>query len=142
MSSEHNGLLAGQRAAQAGGRKSKKKWSKGKTRDKLQNAVFFDKATYDKFMKEVPGYKLITPSVVSERLKIRGSLARIALKELHAKNLITLVSRHHSQDIYTKIYRENEAKEEEVKVEVKKEKKVKMSKKSKREAEEDAALEA
>jgi len=36
-------------------------------------------------MKEVPGYKLITPSVVSERLKIRGSLARIALRDLAAK---------------------------------------------------------
>ncbi|WP_432760045.1 eS25 family ribosomal protein [Klebsiella pneumoniae] len=39
----------------------------------------FDKATYDKLCKEVPNYKLITPAVVSERLKIRGSLARAAL---------------------------------------------------------------
>jgi small subunit ribosomal protein S25e len=46
----------------------------------------FDKATYDKFIKEVPGYKLITPSVVSERLKIRGSLARAGLRELVAKS--------------------------------------------------------
>jgi len=46
----------------------------------------FDKATYDKLLKEVPGYKLITPSVVSERLKIRASLARAALKELAAKS--------------------------------------------------------
>jgi ribosomal protein S25 len=46
----------------------------------------FDKATYDKFLKEVPGYKLITPSVVSERLKIRGSLARAGLRELVAKS--------------------------------------------------------
>ncbi len=63
-----------------------KKWSKGKTRDKLNNLVLFDKATYDKFIKEVPGYKLITPSVVSERLKIRGSLARAGLRELVAKS--------------------------------------------------------
>merc|ERR1739845_254410 len=88
-----------------GGKKSKKKWSKGKTRDKLQNAVFFDKTTYDKFMKEVPGHKFIAPSVVSERLKIRGSLARLALKELYSKNLIQLVSKHHSQEIYTKFHR-------------------------------------
>jgi len=47
--------------------------------------VLFDKATYDKLYKEVPSYKLITPAVVSERLKIRGSLARAALKELQAK---------------------------------------------------------
>lgn len=45
----------------------------------------FDKATYDKLCKEVPNYKLITPAVVSERLKIRGSLARAALQELLSK---------------------------------------------------------
>ena len=62
------------------------KWSKGKSRDKLNNLVLFDKATYEKLLKEVPTYKLITPSVVSERLKVRGSLARAALKELVAKS--------------------------------------------------------
>lgn len=61
------------------------KWSKGKVRDKLNNLILFDKATYDKLYKEVPSYKLITPAVVSERLKIRGSLARRALLELHGK---------------------------------------------------------
>ena len=65
-----------------------KKWSKGKSRDKLNNLVLFDKATYDKFLKEVPTYKLITPSVVSERLKVRGSLARAGLRELVAKSNI------------------------------------------------------
>lgn len=50
----------------------------------------FDKATYDKLLKEVPSYKLITPSVVSERLKVRGSLARAALKELVAKSKLSL----------------------------------------------------
>lgn len=64
---------------------SEQKWSKGKVRDKLNNLVLFDKATYDKLYKEVPNYKLITPAVVSERLKIRGSLARNALQELLAK---------------------------------------------------------
>ncbi len=49
--------------------------------------VLFDKATYDKLLKEVPSYKLITPSVVSERLKVRGSLARKALDELLQKGL-------------------------------------------------------
>jgi ribosomal protein S25 len=29
------------------------KWSKGKVRDKLNNMVLFDKATYDKLYKEV-----------------------------------------------------------------------------------------
>ncbi|KAF5902379.1 40S ribosomal protein S25, partial [Clarias magur] len=69
----------------SGGKAKKKKWSKGKVRDKLNNLVLFDKATYDKLYKEVPNYKLITPAVVSERLKIRGSLARAALLELLGK---------------------------------------------------------
>lgn len=61
------------------------KWSKGKVRDKLNNQVLFDKPTYEKLYKEVPQYKLITPAVVSERLKVRGSLARRALIELREK---------------------------------------------------------
>merc|ERR1712060_654661 len=86
----------------AGGKAKKKKWSKGKVRDKLNNLVLFDKATYDKLYKEVPSDKLITPSVVSERLKIRGSLAKQALRELHSKGVIRLISKHSSQMIYTR----------------------------------------
>ncbi|XP_013412317.1 40S ribosomal protein S25-like [Lingula anatina] len=86
-----------------GGKAKKKKWSKGKVRDKLNNLVLFDQSTYDKLYKEVPSYKLITPSVVSERLKIRGSLARAALSELQQKGLIKLVVKHSSQLIYTRV---------------------------------------
>jgi len=86
-----------------GGKAKKKKWSKGKTRDKLNNLVLFDKNTYDKLYKEVPTYKLITPSIVSERLKVRGSLARKALIELQEKGLIKLVVAHSSQMIYTRM---------------------------------------
>merc|ERR1711872_109345 len=88
---------------EGGGKAKKKKWSKGKVRDKLANLVLFDQATYDKFLKEVPQYKLITPSVVSERLKIRASLARHALAELHRKGSIKMVSCHNSQQIYTRM---------------------------------------
>ncbi|KAJ8977642.1 hypothetical protein NQ317_003620, partial [Molorchus minor] len=85
-----------------GGKAKKKKWSKGKVRDKLNNQVLFDKATYEKLYKEVPSYKLITPSVVSERLKVRGSLARRALIELQQKGLIKQVVQHRAQLIYTR----------------------------------------
>merc|ERR1711894_762905 len=86
----------------SGGKAKKKKWSKGKTRDKLNNAILFDKPTYEKLYKEVPSYKLITPSVVSERLKVRASLARLALEELVEKGLIKEIDRHHAQRIYTR----------------------------------------
>merc|ERR1712070_1228783 len=92
----------------SGGKAKKKKWSKGKTRDKLANLVLFDKATQEKFLKEVPAYKLITPAVVSERMKVRGSLARKALKDLCQKGLITQVVAHRSQLIYTRAVAEDE----------------------------------
>merc|ERR1711862_435891 len=76
--------------------------------DKLNNLVLFDKNTYDKLYKEVPTYKLITPSIVSERLKVRGSLARRALSELAGKGLIKQVSAHRSQIIYTRVTKDSE----------------------------------
>lgn len=71
-------------------------------KDKANNAVVFDKTTYDKLFKEAPTYKLITPSVLVDRLRINGSLARVAIRELEAKGLIRLVSSHKSQLIYTR----------------------------------------
>merc|ERR1711985_10323 len=91
------------KAAMAGGKSKKKKWSKGKVKEKLQNAVMFDKATFDKMLKEIPKAKLITASVVSERLKVNGSVARQAIKHLEEKDLIAHVSeKHHAQMIYTR----------------------------------------
>ncbi|XP_032728901.1 40S ribosomal protein S25-like [Lontra canadensis] len=86
----------------SGGKVKKKKWSKGKVRDKFSNLVLFDKATYNKLCKEAPNYKLVTPAVVSERLKIQGSLARAAHQELLSTGLIKLVSKHRAQVIYTR----------------------------------------
>lgn len=73
--------------ANKSGGKVKKKWSKGKVRDKLNNLVLSGKVTCNKLCKEVPNYKFITCGVVSERLKIWGSLVRAALQELLSKRL-------------------------------------------------------
>ncbi|CAB4056501.1 RP-S25e [Lepeophtheirus salmonis] len=97
----------------SGGKAKKKKWSKGKSRDKLNNLVLFDQATYDKLIKEVTTYKLITPSIVSERLKVRGSLARKALHELLQKGLIKQVVHHGAQSIYTRVTKDEGAVETE-----------------------------
>jgi len=93
---------AAKKSKTGGGKAKKKKWSKGKTKEKLNNLVLFDQATYDKLLKEVPNSRLITPSVVSERLKVNGSLARKAIRELVSKGLIRPVSLHSSQAIYTR----------------------------------------
>jgi len=66
-------------------------------------------------MKEVPSYKLITPSIVSERMKVRGSLARKALQDLQTKGLIRQVVKHRSQLIYTRVTKDEDEEEKEEK---------------------------
>ncbi|GMH07864.1 hypothetical protein Nepgr_009704 [Nepenthes gracilis] len=75
-------------AKSGGGKQKKKKWSKGKQKEKVNNMVLLDQATYDKLLSEVPKYKLITPSILSDRLRINGSLARRAIKDLVARGSI------------------------------------------------------
>lgn len=85
-----------------GSKKGKKKWSKGKVREKAANMVMFDQPTWDRLIQEVPKMKLITPSTVVERFKINGALARNAIKELAAKQLIKGITVHSKQGIYTR----------------------------------------
>ncbi|XP_042754268.1 40S ribosomal protein S25-3 [Lactuca sativa] len=89
-------------AKSGGGKQKKKKWSKGKQKEKVNNMVLFDKATYDKLISEAPKFKLITPSILSDRLRINESLARKAIRELMARGTIRMVSAHSSQQIYTR----------------------------------------
>merc|ERR1712046_309928 len=56
--------------SKGGAAAKKKKWSKGKVRENLNNLVVFDQGTYDRMMKEVATFKLVTPSAISERLKV------------------------------------------------------------------------
>lgn len=64
--------------------------------------VLFDQGTYDKLLSEAPKFKLITPSILSDRLRINGSLARRAIKDLMARGSIRMISAHASQQIYTR----------------------------------------
>ena len=86
----------------SGGKAKKKSQSTGNVWDKLNNLVLFGKANTTKLSKEVPNYKIITPTVVSERLKICGSLARAAFQVPLSKVLIKLVSKHRVQVIYAR----------------------------------------
>merc|ERR1712006_82433 len=86
----------------AGASGKKKKWSRGEVREKLNNAVTFDQPTYDKMMKEAAMFKLVTPSVISERLKVNGSLARRAITELLNAGSIRCIDKHSAQKIYTR----------------------------------------
>merc|ERR1739845_102652 len=68
------------KAAMSSSKGKKKKWSKGKVR-----------------------YKLVTASIASERMKVRASLAKQALRRLAAEGKITEVVKPSGQVLYTKI---------------------------------------
>ena len=90
------------RAAMSGGKGKKKKWSKGKVKDKILNKVLYDDETYAKLMKEVPKFKLISLSVLSDRLKISGALARKSITHLMEEGKIRMITQHGAQGIYTR----------------------------------------
>ncbi|WP_411023723.1 eS25 family ribosomal protein, partial [Salmonella sp. s51228] len=85
----------------AGGKAKKKKWSRVKQREQLNNMPLFDQATYEKVKKEVP-FRYVTPSLLSDRFKIRLSLAKRALRELEKENRLRIVTKHHAQIVYTR----------------------------------------
>ena len=85
-----------------GSRTKKKKWNKGKSREKAQNLVLFDKNGYERLLKDVPKMRIITPATIVERLKVTGSLARQEIKELTKQKLIRKVVAHNKQLIYTR----------------------------------------
>ncbi|CCH45931.1 40S ribosomal protein S25 [Wickerhamomyces ciferrii] len=89
-------------AAMAGGKKSKKKWSKGRVKDKAQHIVILDQEKYDKIVKDVPTFRYISVSVLVDRLKVGGSIARQAIQQLEREGQIKRISRHSSQLIYTR----------------------------------------
>lgn len=63
--------------------------------------VVLDKPTYDKIFKEVPTFKMISQSVLIDRMKINGSLARVAIQHLERDGLIKKVVHHHGQLVYS-----------------------------------------
>ena len=89
-------------AALAGARAKKKKWSKGKQKEKLNSKVLFDEDGWARLLAEVPKMKVVTPSGLVERLKINASLARAACKYLVDEEKISTVLEHHKQKIYTR----------------------------------------
>ncbi|OBT53889.1 hypothetical protein VE04_04350 [Pseudogymnoascus sp. 24MN13] len=88
--------------ANTGPKKAKKKWSKGKVKDKAQHADLLDEATSDKLYKDVQTYRLITVAVLVDRMKINGSVARRCLADLEEKGIIKKVVSHSALSIYTR----------------------------------------
>merc|ERR1711924_228386 len=85
------------------GRRSKEEeMVQGKGPRKLNNLVVFDQQTYDRMLAEVKNFKLVTPSAISERLKVNGPLARRAIQKLLEAGLIRPIEVHSRQAIYTR----------------------------------------
>lgn len=60
-----------------------KKWTKGKAKEKSDNAVFVDLATYDRLLVGIPKLgKHISVTHVIEKYKVIGSVARALLRKL------------------------------------------------------------
>jgi len=92
-------LLAAQSASKS---KGKKKWSKGKLREKKNNRVVFTAQLLEKFLKEVPKkMKVITTYNLIEQYKINGSLARRGIRELLKRAFIAPVDINAANSIYT-----------------------------------------
>ncbi|KAL7066914.1 putative 40S ribosomal protein S25 [Cryptosporidium serpentis] len=90
-------------AAAAGGRAKRKKWSKGKQKDKANHAVLFDKTTLERLSVDIMKLKMITPAVIVNQLKVNASAARAALRDFETRGILRQVGEQtHGQMIYTK----------------------------------------
>lgn len=81
-----------------------KKWTKGKVKEKADNAVFLDRATYDKILTGIPKLgKHISTSALIEKFKIVGSIARTLLRKAVENGSIRSIESHSRQTLYTPI---------------------------------------
>eukprot|EP01083_Nonionella_stella_P187696 690315_1 len=90
-------------AALAGSRKSKKKkWAKGRVKEKKNNQAILLPADYSNAMKEIPKMKTVTVSTVSEKLRITGSLAHRLIRKLAKEGTLKKIVDSGGFLLYTK----------------------------------------
>ena len=65
-----------------GAQAKKKTWTKTKVKDKLNQDVFLDQKRFDKICQELPKILCITRSVVMEKFKVNGAVARGLIRHL------------------------------------------------------------
>ena len=85
------------RAASASRKNQKKKWNKGKVKDKLNYNVLLEPKQFKDVEKELPKMKLITLSSVAERFKVVGSVARQIIRYFHEQKKINALDFQHQQ---------------------------------------------
>lgn len=81
-----------------------KKWTKGKVKDKVDNAVFLDRATYDRLITSIPKLgKHLSVSGIVEKYKVVGSIARQLLRKCQENGSIANAEQHSRQALYTPV---------------------------------------
>ena len=85
------------KALTGGDKVKRKKWSKSKTKEKVNNSVFFTKPLLDRFMKEINAQPYVTKTMLSEKLSVNVSCIRDALNALKEENQIRPYSEAHSK---------------------------------------------
>ena len=80
------------------------KWTKGKAKEKVDHAVFVDKATYEKLITGIPKIgKHVSVSQVIEKFKVVGSIARLVLKQLSDSGALKATEQHSKQGLFTPV---------------------------------------
>ena len=75
--------------AKKSGKGKKKKWSRTKSKEKLNNTCYWTKAAWTKLTTDIIMKEpFITPSLVSDKLKLNASLARAGIQELLKEGLL------------------------------------------------------
>ena len=83
------------KALKAGSGVKKKKWSAAKSKDKLNLSVYWTKQAHEKLLKDLVAKEAyLTPSIVSNKLKVNVSCAREALFELLKNEVIKPVDEY------------------------------------------------
>ena len=79
-----------------------KKWTKGKVKEKSDHAVFLDQATHDKILTAIPKLgKHISLTLVVEKFKVVGSVARVMLRKAVNNGSIRATEVHSKQSLFT-----------------------------------------
>lgn len=90
------------RAAAASRKGSKKKWSKGKLKEKRNFEVFVSPTLLKEMEKELPKMRLITPALVVERFKVVASIAKRVIRHFATlEKILPLDAQHQQLPLFT-----------------------------------------
>merc|ERR1712083_672216 len=80
----------------------KKKWAKGRVKEKKNNAAILFPKEYESAIREIPRMKTITVAAVSEKLRVTGSLATKLIKKMADEGTLTKVAARRGFVLYRK----------------------------------------